>query len=193
MRKIQKKFLYLIGGVLVSVCLVAVGFLAINTVYAQYGGGGWSVDTTAPTISNIKVAASAETATITWTTDETSISWVVYGTTTSYGLEEKTTSYVTSHSVALSDLSSETTYHFSVKSKDSAGNIGSYADKTFITLAEGEEEEVVVVVEEEEKPIIEMTKTEIENKMTQVIITLINLIRQLIVQLQQQMAQLLAG
>jgi len=38
----------------------------------------------------------------------------------------------------LSNLSPETTYHYLVKSKDSAGNIGSYTDKSFTTPAPGQ-------------------------------------------------------
>jgi hypothetical protein len=98
---------------------------------------GHYVDSTAPTISDIEVIRSATTATITWTTNESSLSWVVYGTSTAYGLEKKTTTYVTSHSLTLTGLTSETTYHYQVKSKDSAGNIRTYTDKTFTTLATG--------------------------------------------------------
>jgi hypothetical protein len=109
--------------------------LIIAATPAPSGGGG---DYTAPTISNINAAVSATTAAITWTTNESSLSWLVYGTSTSYGLEAKTTTYNTSHSLILSNLSPATTYHYLVKSKDSAGNIGSYADKSFTTPAPGQ-------------------------------------------------------
>jgi hypothetical protein len=108
-------------------CLVSGG--------GSYSGGGG--DTTAPAISGIAATLSDTTAIITWTTNESSISWVVYGTSTNYGSEKKTTSYVTSHSVTLSGLIAEKTYHYQVKSKDSSGNIGTYTDKTFTTLATG--------------------------------------------------------
>lgn len=102
------------------------------------GGGGGGGDTTAPSISAVNAIAGDTTATITWQTDEASLSWFVYGTTTTYGEEAKTTAYSTSHSVTLNDLSSATTYHYQIKSKDATGNIGSYTDKTFLTLASGE-------------------------------------------------------
>ena len=109
------------------------------------GGGGTVIsapsapsDTTAPSISDISVSVNSTYATISWTTNESSLSWIVYGTTTDYGLEEKSTTYTTSHSVSLTSLSPSTTYHYQVKSKDSTGNTGSYADKTFTTLAEKE-------------------------------------------------------
>lgn len=97
------------------------------------GGGGGGGDTSAPTISGITATAGNTTATIAWTTNEASLSWVVYGLTTVYGSEQKTTTYATSHSVTLAGLSTNTTYHYQVKSKDSTGNVGSYTDKTFAT------------------------------------------------------------
>jgi len=149
---------------------------------APSGGGGAAptADTTAPSISGIAAAPSDTTAVITWTTDESSISWVVYGTSTAYGLEKKTTSYITSHSVTLSGLIAETTYHYQVKSKDSAGNIGTYTDKTFTTLAAGEEavgeeeeeeeeEEVTIPQITFEKPISEMTVSEIKVKIEEIL------------------------
>jgi len=98
------------------------------------GGGGEAVDTTPPSISEIKVVPGIDRATITWKTDEPSISWVVYGATTDYGKEIKTTSYTTSHSLILTGLSPATLYHYQIKSRDAAGNIGSSGDRTFTTL-----------------------------------------------------------
>lgn len=94
-------------------------------------------DTTAPSMSAVNAVTGATTTTITWQTNEASISWLVYGTTTTYGKEAKTTTYITSHSVSLTGLSPATTYHYQIKSKDALGNIDSYIDKTFITLALG--------------------------------------------------------
>lgn len=182
-------------GTLFTICFAIIGLLGVNAVNAQYGGGGFYVDTTPPKISNIKVAASANTATITWTTDKSSISWAVYGTTTDYGLEVKTTTYVTSHSVSLSDLSPETTYHYSVKAKDSAGNMSSYADRTFTTLAEGEKEVVVDEVDEGlilDKPIKEMSLKELEETRVKMMRMLIEIITKLIALLQQRLTGLLS-
>lgn len=104
------------------------------------GGGGISTpaDTTAPSISTTNAVVGDTTAVITWQTNEASVSWIVYGKTTTYGEEIKTTSYLTSHSVTLTGLSSATTYHYQLKSKDINENIGSYTDGTFTTLALGE-------------------------------------------------------
>lgn len=94
------------------------------------------LDTTAPVISSVGSSTTSSGATITWLTDENSSSLVEYGTSTSYGTsttETDTSTRVTSHSVALSGLSSCTTYHYRVKSTDSASNQGTGADNTFNT------------------------------------------------------------
>src|SRR3972149_2475976 len=94
-------------------------------------------DTTAPVLSNIMTGSITSTsAVITWTTDEQSTSQIEYGTTTSYGSSTTlNNTLVTSHTVTISGLSSWTTYHFRVKSKDSAGNLAVSSDFTFTTLA----------------------------------------------------------
>ncbi|MFA5747417.1 MAG: peptidoglycan-binding domain-containing protein, partial [Candidatus Paceibacterota bacterium] len=70
--------------------------------------------------------------------NEGSLSWVLYGTTTAYGQQVKTSaSYIANHSVALTGLVASTTYHYQIKSQDAIGNVGTYTDKTFATLAAG--------------------------------------------------------
>lgn len=101
---------------------------------ATGGGGGAVGDETAPIISDVKVNTSRTTAVISWQTNEPSISWISYGTSADYGKEAKTANYTTNHSMTIKNLSPSTTYHFQIKSKDSAGNIGQYTDKTFTTL-----------------------------------------------------------
>jgi len=102
------------------------------------GSSSGTSDTTAPSISDIKVTAGSDTATITWKTNESSLTWLVYGKTTAYGKEVKTATYAASHAATLEDLSSETVYHYQIKSKDAGGNTGTESDKTFTTLAKGE-------------------------------------------------------
>lgn len=91
---------------------------------------------TPPTISAIKVSSITESnAIITWTTDEAATSQIEYGLTTSYGFTTPLDSQlVASHSVALSELSDNTTYHFRVKSTDSDGDSAASYDGTFETL-----------------------------------------------------------
>jgi len=74
------------------------------------------------------------TATITWSTDEPSDSRVDFGTTLSYGGVESNAAFVTSHSVNLTGLAQNTTYHFKVTSKDGANNSAESLDFTFTTV-----------------------------------------------------------
>jgi peroxiredoxin len=75
-------------------------------------------------------------AIVTWTTNEPATSQIKYGKTEAYGLltplDEKRT---TSHSVTLTGLDPNTTYHFRVVSKDAGGNEATLAEnQTFQTL-----------------------------------------------------------
>jgi len=97
------------------------------------GGGGGSYDNTAPSVNDIEIVKTSDTATLDWTTNESSISWVIYGETDNYGKEVKTTSYKTSHTIILKNLLVGTTYHFKIKTKDRHNNQKSTEDKTLIT------------------------------------------------------------
>jgi len=92
-------------------------------------------DTIAPVISGVDISGITESsATIKWQTDELATSQVEYGETIDYGsitaLNEKST---TSHSVTLTELKPETTYHFRIKSVDEARNEALSDDYTFTT------------------------------------------------------------
>ncbi|GAI84368.1 unnamed protein product, partial [marine sediment metagenome] len=88
-----------------------------------------------PAIFNIQETnITSSGATITWNTDENSTSQVEYGLDTSYGnATDLDTSLVTSHSVLLTGLASETLYHYHVRSKDASGNESISQDNTFPT------------------------------------------------------------
>ncbi|MCP4213688.1 MAG: hypothetical protein GY765_03480 [bacterium] len=91
-------------------------------------------DTTPPVISSVAAGSIAmTTATITWTTDESADSEVQYGLTTSYGSTASDSSFVTSHSISLTGLVAETTYHYRVISEDSSGNSTTSSDYSFTT------------------------------------------------------------
>lgn len=62
--------------------------------------------------------ATANSATIIWSTNRSSSSFVEYGTTTNYGASNGQLDAVTSHSVTLSGLNPATTYNFRVQSLD---------------------------------------------------------------------------
>lgn len=95
-----------------------------ETIYERDFTTSAQADTTAPVISGVEVSGTTDIkATIEWSTDEEATSQVEYGITDAYGstttLDEELT---TSHSVTLTDLEADTTYHFRVKSKDAGGN-----------------------------------------------------------------------
>ena len=94
-------------------------------------------DTTAPVISG--VAASSITSTgvsIAWITNEVSNTQIEYGTSTSYGTTTVlAAAMITSHAQTLNGLAASTLYHYRVRSKDAAGNLGVSGDLTFTTKA----------------------------------------------------------
>ncbi len=94
-----------------------------------------TVDVTPPTISGITESSPGKTfITIEWTTDEPATSVVWYGETTDYGLTQSDNSLGTGHSITLSGLSENTTYHYRVSSIDAAGNTAPLSsDQQFTT------------------------------------------------------------
>ncbi len=94
-----------------------------------------SSDTTAPTISSVLTGTITSTgATISWTTNEGANGEIQFGSTASYGQSATDASYVTSHTIVLSNLAPNATYHYRVRSQDTAGNLASTGDFTFSTL-----------------------------------------------------------
>lgn len=94
-------------------------------------------DTTPPAISEVNVSDITESsATINWITDEEATSWVKYGKTETYKSTTPVDEGLTmEHSVTLTGLEPDTTYHFSARSKDAGGNRAFYKDRTFTTSA----------------------------------------------------------
>ena len=95
-------------------------------------------DTTPPVITNVASSnLTTSGATITWTTNEAATSRVEYGTTTGYGaFSALDATLVTSHTVNLSGLATNTVYHYRVLSNDAATNPATSGDFTFQTLAD---------------------------------------------------------
>lgn len=94
------------------------------------------VDETPPVISVVEHNnVTANSATITWTTDESANSTVYYGLDANYGSSADDLSLVTSHSINLTGLAAETTYHYQVTSVDASDNPSSSGDFTFMTAA----------------------------------------------------------
>jgi regulation of enolase protein 1 (concanavalin A-like superfamily) len=95
-------------------------------------------DTIGPVISDIQVTPADTAAAITWTTNEPATSTVAYGQTTAYegGIVNDDT-FVTEHTIVLTDLISDTLYHYQVSSADGSGNVASSTNLTFTTTASG--------------------------------------------------------
>ncbi|NLN75047.1 MAG: family 10 glycosylhydrolase [Armatimonadetes bacterium] len=86
-----------------------------------------------PAITNVTATnITSDSATITWTTNQSASSKVDYGKTTSYGLSQQNSALVNSHSINLTGLQSGTTYHYKVTSANANGSTTS-ADFTFAT------------------------------------------------------------
>lgn len=93
-----------------------------------------NTDTTAPALSSIGVSdIGSSSVKITWTTDESSTSYVEYGKSEAYTSAKSDTSRVTSHSVELTDLSSNTTYYYQLRSADASNNVGLQSGFNFTT------------------------------------------------------------
>jgi beta-lactamase superfamily II metal-dependent hydrolase len=100
----------------------------------QSGGS----DVTPPVITNVADSnVTTDSAEITWVTDENSDSVVEYGTSPgSYTFSASDGAMVTSHSVNLSGLSSDTTYYYVVKSTDGSNNTATSSEYNFTTQAD---------------------------------------------------------
>ncbi len=96
---------------------------------------GFFPDNTSPYISQVTISdITTQEATISWTTDENSNSQVEYGLSIEYGDSTALDlNMTTSHSVGLSGLAENTTYHFKVKSEDASGNPAQNSDYIFNT------------------------------------------------------------
>ena len=123
---------------------VALTGLSANTTYhyrvrsGNSNGTTTSVDYTfttsgPPSISSVQATGvTSSAATITWATDTPSDSKVNYGQSTSYGSQASNATSTTSHSVTLSGLSANTTYHYQCVSHNAYGTATS-GDYSFTT------------------------------------------------------------
>ena len=111
--------------------------LAANQKLSLFEGNA-PVDRTAPNISNVSADNISPTgATIHWTTNENADSQVEYGNTTNYGsFSPRNANLVTTHTIILSNLTANTTYHFRVRSKDASGNLAVSNDFTLVTAGD---------------------------------------------------------
>ncbi len=96
---------------------------------------GSPADTTPPVISAVQAyGVTSSSASIVWTTNETSDSQVEYGPTTAYGTSTPVgPTLITTHSLPLAGLTPASLCHYRVKSKDASGNLATSGDLTFTT------------------------------------------------------------
>ncbi|MFA5061608.1 MAG: hypothetical protein WC526_00465 [Patescibacteria group bacterium] len=87
----------------------------------------------APNISFVQVLVGMTTATINWVTDQQADSQVNYGLTSAYGNTVSESALILVHSINLSGLIPDTTYHFRIISTNSYGSSTSTADAVFKT------------------------------------------------------------
>ncbi len=90
-------------------------------------------DEIAPKISNVQVAVTDMSATISWNTNEASNSMVKYGMTNKYGANISNNLLVTNHNITIKNLKSDKQYHYRISSKDSNKNTGFTTNFTFKT------------------------------------------------------------
>ncbi len=94
------------------------------------------VDNVAPVVSNIAVSGiTNQSASVSWSTDESADSAVNYGISVSLGSSVADNAKVTSHVVQLSNLAQNTTYYYNVKSCDASSNCANNSIATFVTSA----------------------------------------------------------
>ena len=93
-------------------------------------------DTTAPTISDVRIKDVAETsATVEWKTNESATGKVNYGVKSGTYTFGANSGGGTSHTARLSGLTSGAIYYYQVWSKDAAGNIATKTEQKLTTIA----------------------------------------------------------
>ena len=93
-------------------------------------------DLTPPLITNVNVVTTDVAATVTWTTNEPADSKVEYGLTTNYEKPAVSAApLVSQHSLQLTGLQTQSTYHFRLSSRDFNSNLATTGDLTFQTKA----------------------------------------------------------
>ncbi|MFH2063557.1 MAG: fibronectin type III domain-containing protein [bacterium] len=109
-----------------------------NVCVIEGGGPPQPGDVTPPVITFqcASTAATNNSITATWQTDEPADSTLQCGLTTAYGLTSYNASLIMAHSLTIDSLAEGTYYHCRVCSKDSPGNSACSPDCTVLTLDE---------------------------------------------------------
>ena len=94
------------------------------------------LENTSPVVSGVSVTALADSAVVSWSTDQPTSSSVAFGETTGYELGMVDDPVLrTEHSVTLSGLATDTVHHFQVTVVTAAGVSTSTPDDTFATMS----------------------------------------------------------
>ena len=103
----------------------------MTATFTDVSFSGPAPDATAPAITNVAALGAGTSATITWDTDEPASGSVDYGASAAYGSSANHPGNVLQHSVTVSGLTENTSYHFRVTSLDASGNSSTSIDTTF--------------------------------------------------------------
>ncbi|HWQ92437.1 MAG TPA: family 10 glycosylhydrolase [Clostridia bacterium] len=135
-----------------SVTATAAGLGTVTNTAIVTAGGNVTVNLVVPAVDNTppaitSVVASGITdssATIAWVTDENANSAVDYGPTAAYGSLATNAAMVQNHSLVLTGLTPNTTYHYRVRSRNAAGLQAASGNATFISNPPGVVNDVIV-------------------------------------------------
>lgn len=120
--------------VLTAVARDAAGNKATSAGLTVTVANAGAIDGIAPAISGMSLSVTASGATVGWTTNEPSDTQVEYGVTRSYGTRAPLNPTLGRlHSQTISGLAPNTVYHFRMRSRDAAGNLGVSRDFRFRT------------------------------------------------------------
>ena len=117
---------------------LATGILRVrhaDTTSLRVSASASGADTVPPVITSVTASnVTAQTAIVSWVTNEFADSQVEYGLTTAYGsFSERDPLRVTSHLRTLAGLSPGTVYYYRALSRDAVGNVAVSDDATFTT------------------------------------------------------------
>ena len=118
------------------------GLHAVTFIAQDVSGNGnstsvnFTIDRTGPVLADItEMLVNESSATIQWATDEAADAKVQYGASTSLGTEKSAGEKAVSHSILLTALNANATYHYTVASCDGLSNCNTSALKIFTTAA----------------------------------------------------------
>ena len=97
--------------------------------------GGAASTSTYPLTTSLSVSNIGSTSvSMGWSTDKNTTAKIEYGKTTGYGLSLNDASFTKAHSLNISGLQQNTTYHFRIKNTDNLDQTTISGDNTFTTL-----------------------------------------------------------